>query len=42
MDEVPVPSLAYSVSSPAAELSTGRQEDKELDHSTAGVPVLRA
>ena len=40
--EVSVPSLAYPVLSLAgAELHTNRQKEKEPDHSTAGVPVLR-
>jgi len=38
--EVSVPSLVYAMPSPG-ELQAGRKKDEELDHSTAGVPVLR-
>ena len=35
--EASVPNLAYSVPSPGARLHTGRQEEKESVHSTAGI-----
>ena len=37
--EVSVPSFAYSVPSSGELHTAGRQEAKESDHSTAGIPV---
>ena len=39
VSEVSVPSFAYSVPSSGELQTAGRQEAKESDHSTAGIPV---